>query len=142
MPQLARRPVVVRGFQSLVVRLARTYKRKGYNERHAWAVVFLALADFLHENGLKGRVLLWLMESASKLTDRNTWPTWTLSSPRPRLTVVGANTSSSTTTGISYSESVLSSPETSKTSLSTRSTARKRGWRVRDEPQRRKCPRA
>jgi hypothetical protein len=81
MPQLVRRPVVVRGFQRLVVRLARTYKHKGDNERRAWASVFLALADFLDENGLKGLIFLWLMESASKLTDpegskalpSNTW---------------------------------------------------------------------
>jgi hypothetical protein len=80
LPRLVQRPVVVRGFQKLVVRLARTYKHRDRNERHAWAAVLLALADFLGNNGLNGLVLIWLMESASKLTDpggkglpSNTW---------------------------------------------------------------------
>jgi len=62
------------------VRLTRAYKYKGNNERHAWANVFLALADFLEVNGARGLILVWLMESASKLTDpggkglpSNTW---------------------------------------------------------------------
>ena len=71
MPRLARpRPVgVIRGYRRLLVRLGRAYKHKGTNERHAWAHVFLALADFLVENGLVGRGALWLQESASTLTD-------------------------------------------------------------------------
>jgi hypothetical protein len=70
MPQLARRPVgVIRGYRRLLVRLGRAYEHKGKNERHAWAHVFMALADFLVENGLVGRGALWLQESASTLTD-------------------------------------------------------------------------
>ena len=71
MPRLARpRPVgVIRGYRRLLVRLGRAYKHKGTNERHAWAHVFMALADFLIENGLVGRGALWLQESASTLTD-------------------------------------------------------------------------
>jgi hypothetical protein len=70
MPQLVRRPVgVIRGYQRLLRRLGRAYEYKGKNERHAWAQVFMALADFLVENGLVGRGALWLQESASTLTD-------------------------------------------------------------------------
>jgi hypothetical protein len=70
MPQLARRPVgVIRGYQRLLRRLGRAYEHKGKNERHAWAHVFMALADFLVENGLVGRGALWLQEAASTLTD-------------------------------------------------------------------------
>jgi hypothetical protein len=66
MPQLVRG---IRGYRRLLVRLGRAYEHKGNNERHAWAVVFTALADFLVENGLHGRGALWLLDSASTLTD-------------------------------------------------------------------------
>jgi hypothetical protein len=69
MPQLARRVGVIRGYQRLLRRLGRAYEHKSKNERHAWAHVFMALADFLVENGLVGRAALWLQESASTLTD-------------------------------------------------------------------------
>jgi hypothetical protein len=57
------------GFRRLLGRVARAYEHKGKNERDAWAVVFLALADFLEGNGLRGPLILWLAESASTLTD-------------------------------------------------------------------------
>ena len=59
----------IRGYPRLLLRLGRAYEHKDKNERHAWARVFMALADFLFENGLVGRGALWLQESASTLTD-------------------------------------------------------------------------
>ena len=59
----------IRGYPRLLLRLGRAYEHKDKNERHAWARVFMALADFLVENGLVGRGALWLQESASTLTD-------------------------------------------------------------------------
>jgi hypothetical protein len=81
------RIVVVRhapGYRTLVHRLTLAFEKRASNERRAWALVFLALAEFLVENGLNGLDRLypfWLMESASKLTDpegskalpSNTW---------------------------------------------------------------------
>jgi hypothetical protein len=65
----ARSGGIIRGYPRLLLRLGRAYEHKDKNERHAWARVFMALADFLVENGLVGRGALWLQESASTLTD-------------------------------------------------------------------------
>ena len=51
------RIVVVRrapGYRTLVHRLTLAFEKRASNERRAWALVFLALAEFLVENGLNG----------------------------------------------------------------------------------------
>src|SRR5262245_15613767 len=94
---------LVRGYRRLLVRLGRAYETKDINERYAWAFAFLALAQFLIENGLGGRPTLWLMESASTLTD----PEGTKALPSKtwrRAAIVSLGMRALTTDGISRQE--------------------------------------
>jgi hypothetical protein len=60
----------VRGYRTLLVRLGRAHKDvRAANERAAYAMALLALAEFGKANGWNEAILFWLWELASALTD-------------------------------------------------------------------------
>jgi hypothetical protein len=60
----------VRGYRTLLVRLGRAHKDvRAANERYAYAMALLALAEFGKANGWNEAILFWLWELASALTD-------------------------------------------------------------------------
>src|SRR5262249_31797165 len=59
----------VAGYPQLLARLENAYKGKSMGERRAQAFAMQALAQFLVDNGAGGPVPVWLLNSASALSD-------------------------------------------------------------------------
>jgi hypothetical protein len=69
--KVVRRETVV-GFRTFAARLGRAHKDvRPKDERAAYAMVLLAVSEFLIANGANGVIPLWLAELGSALTDLN-----------------------------------------------------------------------
>lgn len=65
---VVRRTWAVVSYPQLLARLENAYKGRG-KERLAWATILSALAEFLVANGKNGPAPIWLLKSASALSD-------------------------------------------------------------------------